>query len=240
MLGSVTNTFVNPFYVAPVAGTSVIFNYAEPIPVYADYPPETVIAQEAPVASPDASPVVPNVTEENTGNPVEEPVDPKAKQAGVFFDKAIQSFKSEDYVAAVAAIDKAIESLPNDAALHEFRSLALFAQRKYTEAAGVIYSVLAVGPGWTWETVKSFYADWHTYEKQLKDLKTFVDANPKDGAAHFLLAYHYLVLDEREQAVKMLNRVVELIPDDSLAQAMATSISQSLQKSSEDRPMVGN
>ena len=134
-------------------------------------------------------------------------------------------------------MDQAIKVLPNDAALHEFRALTLFAMKKYKDAAGTLYAVLAVGPGWTWDTVKSLYAKKETYEQQLKDLTAFAQANPKDAAAQFVLAYHCLVLDARDTAVKYLNRVVELNPKDQLAAAMAQAISQSLAPA-DDKPKV--
>ena len=68
--------------------------------------------------------------------------------------------------------------------------------------------------------------------------KETMDANPKDAASQFLLAYHCLVLDDRKQAVDLLNRVVQLNPQDKLAEAMAQAIGQSLAPVADDRPKI--
>ncbi len=43
--------------------------------------------------------------------------------------------------------------MPNDAALHEFRALVLFALQRYDDAAAALYAVLTAGPGWDWATL---------------------------------------------------------------------------------------
>jgi hypothetical protein len=243
MLGA-SNSFVNPYYVAPVVGSSVVFNYSEPVPVFVDSgpvvvqsPPTTVIVQQdAPVASP----VIPSEAPAAEPAKEQEPeVDPKVKEAGVQFDVAREAFKNQKLDEALTAVDQAIKILPTDAALHEFRALILFAQKRYQEAAAVLYSVLAVGPGWNWDTVKALYNDPAVYEKQLNALMEFVKQNEKDAASRFVLAYHALVLDELDTAVKLLKKVVELNPKDELAAAMAKAIGESLTPRDE-RPKVGS
>jgi tetratricopeptide (TPR) repeat protein len=243
MLGASTS-FVNPYYVAPVVGSSVVFNYSEPVPVFVDSgpvvvqsPPTTVIVQQdAPVASP----VIPSEPTPTEPSQEQEPqVDPKVKEAGVKFDVARDAFKNQKLDEALAAVDQAIKILPTDAALHEFRALVLFAQKRYQEAAAVLYSVLVVGPGWNWDTVKALYSDPSIYEKQLNALMEYVKQNEKDAASRFVLAYHALVLDELDTAVKLLRKVVELNPKDELAAAMAKAIGESLTPRDE-RPKVGS
>ena len=57
-------------------------------------------------------------------------------------------------------------SRPTKAALHEFRGLALFALKRYDEAAAALYAVLTVGPGWDWPTLISIYPDVSVYTAQ--------------------------------------------------------------------------
>jgi tetratricopeptide (TPR) repeat protein len=114
-------------------------------------------------------------------------------------------------------IDRAIKLDPNDTALHEFRSLVLFAQGKYRDAAAGAYAVLSVGPGWTWDTVRDLYPEPELYTRQLRLLEQYVRANPKASDGLFLLAYHYLVLDHVPNAVKELEKFVKLVPQDKLA-----------------------
>jgi tetratricopeptide (TPR) repeat protein len=107
--------------------------------------------------------------------------------------------------------------LPNDATLHEFRALALFAAGKYDLAAGPLYAVLSVGPGWDWTTMAGLYPAVDVYTAQLRKLEAFVAANPSSTAGLFVLAYHYLTQGHIDAAVAQLKRVVALAPKDTLS-----------------------
>jgi tetratricopeptide (TPR) repeat protein len=173
------------------------------------------------VEEPAAAPVV-AAAEEPAAAPApaaaQEPAVPK--EALDRFDSARAAFKQGDYANAQKLVEQAIEILPRDAALHEFRALTLFAQKKYQEAAAAIYAVLSAGPGWTWETLAPMYANTETYTQQLRALEAYARDNPKSSAAHFLLAYHYLVLSHVSDAVKQLQDVVKLSPNDQLAKQL--------------------
>src|SRR5262249_51202344 len=141
-------------------------------------------------------------------------VPPEAAQN---FDAARAAFKAQDYAKALTDIDAAIKVLPNDATMHEFRALVLFAQKKYKDAAAGIYAVLSVGPGWNWETMSSLYANPETYTKELRDLENYQRANPDAPDGHFLLAYHYLVIGHTKEGVAQLEKFAKLVPTDKLA-----------------------
>ena len=79
------------------------------------------------------------------------------------FDAARQAFASADYAGALRLTDEALKVLPNDATLHEFRALVLFAVGKYDLAAGPLYAVLSVGPGWDWTTMAGLYPNIDVY-----------------------------------------------------------------------------
>jgi thioredoxin-like negative regulator of GroEL len=64
------------------------------------------------------------------------------------------------------------------------------------------------------------YPNVETYTQQLRALEAYVGANPKSSAARFLLAYHYLVLGNPPEAVKQLQEVVKLTPNDQLAKQL--------------------
>jgi cytochrome c-type biogenesis protein CcmH/NrfG len=74
--------------------------------------------------------------------------------------------------------------------------------------------------------MRSFYPDADTYTRQLRQLEDHVEREPPDAAARFVLAYHYLVLDEREEAAKQLREVARLEPDDRLAAGLADALSR--------------
>ena len=97
--------------------------------------------------------------------------------------------------------DEALKVLPNHATLHEFRALVLFAVGKYDLAAGPLYAVLSVGPGWDWTTMAGLYPDIEVYTTQLRKLEAYVTANPTSTAGRFVLAYHYLTQGNTDAAV---------------------------------------
>ena len=123
-------------------------------------------------------------------------------------DAARDAFAHGDYDDALAQCDKAIAQSPNDAVLHEFRGLALFALHRYKEAAGTIYAVLSVGPGWDWTTMSGFYPDVDVYTEQLRALEQYVDANPNAAEARFLLAYHYMTCGHTDAAAEQFKAAV--------------------------------
>ena len=117
------------------------------------------------------------------------------------FDSARAAFGTGDYAGALRLTDEALKVLPNDAMLHEFRALVLFAVGKYDLAAGPLYAVLSVGPGWDWTTMAGLYPDIEVYTTQLRKLEAYVTANPTSTAGRFVLAYHYLTQGNIDAAV---------------------------------------
>jgi tetratricopeptide (TPR) repeat protein len=132
-------------------------------------------------------------------------------------DAARDAFKAGDYTAAIDAADRAIKASPDDPVAHELRALALFALRRYDEAAAGLNSLLAVAPGWNWDTMRELYANADAYTRQLRNLEAFVRENPDNAAANFVLGYHYLVTNYTDAARKKLQRVVDLEPKDRVA-----------------------
>tara|TARA_R110002111_G_scaffold255157_1_gene321302 strand:+ start:97561 stop:99309 length:1749 start_codon:yes stop_codon:yes gene_type:complete len=128
-------------------------------------------------------------------------------------NNAVAAFQQEDYNASLDIINQGIARYPDDAVFHEFRALVLFARGDYQQAAATIHSVLAVGPGWDWTTLSSFYLDVDTYTAQLRAL----EAAPQDAATRFLQAYQYLCCGHAEAAAEQLRIVVQLKPNDRVA-----------------------
>jgi tetratricopeptide (TPR) repeat protein len=167
----------------------VTYNYSEPITVYQAAP------QDA------SSPNQPATNEEGTKS----------------FDAAREAFAAGDYKKSLDEVNKALKAMPNDATVHEFRALVLFAQQDYREAAAADYAVLSAGPGWDWTTMSGLYGDVGDYEKQLRELEAFVGKNPKSADGHFLLAYHYMTAGHADAAADQLKQVKQLLPNDKLA-----------------------
>ena len=153
------------------------------------------------------------------------PPEEVANPAVAKFDSARAAFGTGDYAGALQLTDEALEVLQNDATLHEFRALVLFAVGKYDLAAGPLYAVLSVGPGWDWPTMAGLYPNIDVYTRQLRNLEAFISANPKSTSGRFVLAYHYLTAGHTDAAVRQLKEVVALAPQDTLSAQLVTQFS---------------
>jgi tetratricopeptide (TPR) repeat protein len=126
---------------------------------------------------------------------------------------------------ALKLTDEALKVLPNDATLHEFRALVLFAVGKYDLAVGPLYAVLSVGPGWDWTTMAGLYPDIAVYTSQLRELESFITSNPASAPGHFVLAYHYMTQGNNDAAAGQFKQVVSLTPQDALAAQLLKIVS---------------
>jgi hypothetical protein len=229
--------FSNPYYVAPAAVTTVnqYVDYSQPIPVPVaqEMQAPTELPTEvaaAPAADADTPPPASAPPAAGTGAE-------GAQEAREVFDQAVAAFRNADYAAAQSTVEKAIELLPGDATLHEFRALTLFAQQKYREAAAALYAVLAAGPGWDWDTLRSLYSDPQAYTRQLRALERYQRNHPGRAEASFLLACHYLTLGANDAAIRELEHTVEVQPEDKLAAQLLQVLKQP--PDSTDRPKPG-
>jgi tetratricopeptide (TPR) repeat protein len=218
------DTFVysNPYYAAPSDTTVVVqpaldYSAAIPAPTVAEsmiaYPPPP---EQQLLDSGEALPTTEPPTMDNK--------DETVAKANKEFDAAREAFKAGDSVKAQTLVEKAIELLPSDATLHEFRALTLFAQGRYKDAAATLYAVLAAGPGWDWKTMRGLYPDEDAYTRQLRALEEYVRKDPNSGEARFVLAYQYLVLGSKDEAVKQLKEVVRVQPQDKLSAALLKAL----------------
>ena len=112
---------------------------------------------------------------------------------------------------------KASCSIPDDAVLHEFRSLILFAKQDYQQSAATIHSVLAVGPGWDWTTMSGMYADVGVYTTQLRALEAFTKSNPGTLPHSFCSRTTICSADTPAAAARSMQQVVTLMPNDRVA-----------------------
>lgn len=144
-------------------------------------------------------------------------VDNDPNSADEVLNSAVAAFRQNDYDTALDITNQGIAKYPDDAVLHEFRTLVLFAKQDYQQAAATIHSVLAVGPGWDWTTLSGMYANVAVYTGQLRALESFTVANPQDSASRFLLAYHYMSCGYPDAAERELRQVVRLMPNDRVA-----------------------
>jgi len=203
--------YFNPYFVTPVADVPAYLDYAVPLPA--------VPAVEDALALP---PDPDELTDLDVPPPA--PVEGLAADAERLLDDARAAFRAGDYPKALELVDAAIKVTPSDPTLHEFRALTLFAQGNYQDAAATLYAVLTAGPGWDWATMRDLYPDVATYTAQFRALERFVADNPNAAYGHFLLAYHYLVTENRDAAIRELRETVRLQPDDKLSAALLASL----------------
>lgn len=191
--------YYNPYY-SVAAYPNVVYNYSTPIPV----------AVQAPAGALAANVNNPYASNQPQGNPA--------------FDAARDAFRQGDYLTALSNVDAAIKQSQTDSVMHEFRSLTLFALHDYRQSAAVIHSVLAVGPGWDWTTMSSLYPDPAIYTEQLQTLENYAASNPRAADAHFLLAYHDMIGNQKGAAARELRTVTALMPNDRLARELLTMV----------------
>lgn len=158
----------------------------------------------------------------NTAAAAPEPT--AADQATAVFDQARDAFRSNDYASALQLGQQAIGRMPNDATMHEFLALVYFAQGKYDQAAGPLYAVLSVGPGWDWTTLIGNYSDANLYTEQIRNLEAKVKADQTSAPSRFVLAYHYITQGHKDAAAKLLTEVVALEPNDALSAQLLSKL----------------
>jgi tetratricopeptide (TPR) repeat protein len=158
----------------------------------------------------------------------EQPAQPPAGDIeSQLIDPARKAFAAGNYAQALSAVNQAIAQQPADGALHEFRSLILFATKQYKAAAECAYAVLSVGPGWDWTTLSGFYPDVSVYAQQLRNLEAYCGAHSEAPDARFLLAYHYLTCGHTDAAAGQLKELIRLNPQDRLAAQLLSSLNGS-------------
>src|SRR5262249_33044168 len=153
------------------------------------------------------------------------------------YQAARRAFQKGDYAFSQMECERAIRLLPGDATSHKLLTLCQFAQGKYRDAAASLYEVLAAGHGWGWDTVSSFYTGTRTYTTQLRALERYVRENPNDAAGRFVLAYHYLALNERDAAHDQLRAAIRLLPRDPGAPGILEGLGQAQEGQNRAAPL---
>jgi len=203
--------YVNPYYAAMPANVVATspYDYSQPVII------NNYIPADAPAAAGDAGQAA----------TVADPPASQPSPGDAAVDAALAKFKAGDYAAALAGFDQALKLSPKDSVIHEVRALALFALGRYPEAAAALNAVLATAPGMDWTTMSNVYGSVDAYTGHLRKLEEFCRTHPDDAAAHFVLAYHYLVGGYSDMAAAALRVVVAKQPGDVVAKRLLDAIS---------------
>ena len=179
------------------------------VSVYYPYQPTVVTNYSTPAA--DALPALPP---EDT-----EFVDAEAD----FVTRGEAAFEGGKYDAAARYWRHALVDDPENGTLVLLLGQALFAGGKYEEAAGAIQHAVQILPDEKWGVVvgnyKELYPNMQEYTNQLRAAETARDK--KDSPAlRFLLGYHYGFLGYPKNAVRELDKTLELAPSDEIAKKL--------------------
>ena len=144
-------------------------------------------------------------------------------------------FKAGKYKEAVRDFRHALVDDPTNGAYVMLLGQALFASGQYDEAAGATQQGTTMLPPEKWGTVianyKELYANIQDYTNQLRALEKARDAKPDDPALRFLLGWHYGYLGYPKQAVRELDKTLELAPKDEVAKKVRDAMAEKLPKS---------
>jgi tetratricopeptide (TPR) repeat protein len=211
-------TYVNPYYAVPATTVAVPtaqvapYDYSQPVIVNNYVTTENT--SQGSQADSSATGGASTATQTQETNP-----------AFKKFDDGLALFKTGKYSDSLGSFTSALKDMPGDPVIHEVRALTLFATGDYGQAAAALNSLLASAPGMDWTTLSGLYGNVDDYTGQLRKLEAHCKANPKDAAAHFVLAYHYLVIGSKDSAISALKVVVANQPQDVTAKRMLDALS---------------
>ena len=141
-----------------------------------------------------------------------------------FIDSARQAFLKREYADTLRLASHASVETPKDPKVHELMALALFALKDYRGANMEAHAALSLAPAADWPTLYRYYEDLPTYEQQLKDLAAYIRAHQDAADARFVLAYHDLMLGDKNAAKIQFEKVLGKVPQDQLAVKLLKSV----------------
>jgi tetratricopeptide (TPR) repeat protein len=135
-----------------------------------------------------------------------------------------QAFGSGQYQTALRDWQHAIVDNPRNGGLMLMIAQAMFALGQYDQAAGAVQMGMQMLPEGDWgNVVKNYdqiYPNFQNYTDQVKTLEKARKTHPDDPAMRFLLGYHFGYLGYPKQAVRELDKALDLQPRDLGAQKL--------------------
>lgn len=153
-----------------------------------------------------------------------EEINPQDANVLDFATQGEADFKAGRYDDAIKNWQHALVDEPRNGALVLLMAQALFATGKFNEAAGAVQGALSVLPQDKWGVVVENYAELYgdpaDYTQQLRALEAARKKDTDQPALRFLLGYHYAYLGYPREAVRELNKGLELAPKDEVAKKL--------------------
>jgi Flp pilus assembly protein TadD len=135
-----------------------------------------------------------------------------------------RAFKQRDYETAVKHWRHALLDEPKNGTLVMMLAQGLFAVGQYDEAAGATQAAMGMMPAEQWGVVVQNYTELYgnaqDYVDQWKALEKAVKEKPDDPAVRFLTGFHYGFMGYPADAVKQLDKLVELAPKDQMGKRL--------------------
>jgi hypothetical protein len=170
--------------------------------------------------------------------------DPAAMSSGPFDRQGDYAFRAGDYMAANRDWQHAVVDDPSNGALAMKLALAMFAVGKYGEAAGITQHALMLLPQEKWgqavSDYKKLYASPKDYLDQLKSLAKASADKPNDPALRFLLGFHYGYSGRVADAVRELDKLVQLEPRDQLGRKLRDLLADKTHKDNNSATAVAS
>ncbi|MEX0678108.1 MAG: hypothetical protein WD063_13585 [Pirellulales bacterium] len=135
-----------------------------------------------------------------------------------------QAFRAGRYQDALREWQHAMVDNPNNGAVLLLISQGLFALGQYDAAANSVQMAMQMLPENEWDgVVKNYsqiYLNVQDYTDQIRSAEKARDAKPDDGAIRFLLGYNFGYLNYPKQAVRELDKALDIEPKDAGAQKL--------------------
>jgi tetratricopeptide (TPR) repeat protein len=156
-----------------------------------------------------------------------QPTAPAADQvasAGDFVGLGEDAFRAGRYDEALRDWQHAMVDDPNNGAVVLLMAQAMFALGQYDQAANTTQMAMQMLPEAEWgNVVKNYtqlYGNVEDYTNQVRAAEKARDAKPDDGAIRFVLGYHFGFLNYPKQAVRELDKDLDIVPRDVGAQKL--------------------
>lgn len=201
--------------------------YAQPIHV-TPVIPEPVLA---PVADPYAPQRLVAPLSETGLSPHARPVIRTTAAASTYQAAAEYAFRNRDFAAAAKAIGHATLEEPDNGQIHLFAAQIAFAIGDFEVAAEAVLVATELLDLSDWFSIGQNYRQFYLeneYVRQMDRLNAYCDEFPHHSFAQSLRAFHFFGLGHTEAATRMLNRAIEINPQDELAQRLAAVTRQAV------------
>lgn len=135
-------------------------------------------------------------------------------------------FKAGRFLDAADSYGRARTYAPNDASVHFVMADAAFATGDYHFAAFLISEAVRLDPNIVSAEAdkRLFYGDAKDFDTQMAELERYLEAKPYDAQAQLVRGYNLRFSGRSTDAIAAFQRVLEIAPDNRVAQAFLAAL----------------